>query len=125
MSLKSFIPALAWCIVILALSTGSGISLPKDWWNLFSPDKFGHAIVYGVLAVLIYRGLAESNMGITKKNALSILLSTAYGILMEILQYSFFPGRYFEVLDIIANIIGSILGVTIFYYFFIRKNLTT
>ena len=35
-----------------------------------------------------------------------------YGVMMEIdAIYSFFPGRYFEVLDIIANIIGSFVGL--------------
>jgi VanZ family protein len=36
------------------------------------------------------------------------LISAGYGILLEFGQYYIFPGRYFEILDIVANIIGSI-----------------
>ena len=49
------------------------------------------------------------------------LACTIYGILMEGMQYAFFPGRYFEVLDIIANIIGAIIGLIFFQKFFMSK----
>ena len=48
-------------------------------------------------------------------------ISIIYGIGMEVVQYTFFPGRFFEIPDIIANIIGSILGLYLFKRFF-NKN---
>jgi VanZ family protein len=49
-------------------------------------------------------------------------LCSAYGVLMEIMQFAFFKGRYFEVLDIIANIIGSFTGLFVFKYFINKKS---
>lgn len=38
------------------------------------------------------------------------MLVTAYGVLLEGIQEWIIPGRGFELLDIIANFIGTILG---------------
>jgi VanZ family protein len=87
------------------------VQLPEEW---ISPDKFAHAFVYGVLVILILYGLKRSNI-FTKKNIwLTILGSAAYGCLMEIIQYAFFPGRFFEMGDNLANILGCFLGWLIF-----------
>ncbi len=120
-SLKNFIPAIAWGILILVLSSGPGIPLPSKWWDLFSPDKLGHAFVYGVLVILTLR--AFQNQGQWSSRILwgTVIGSAVYGILMEVMQWAFFPGRYFEVLDIIANIIGAIVGWFIYAKYFIIK----
>ena len=56
----------------------------------------------------------------SKKVVMTILLSSIFGICMELMQYYFFPGRYFEYLDIIANIIGAICGFALFKYVYIK-----
>ena len=60
------------------------------------------------------RALALEQKGIIIALGVSII----YGIGMEVIQYTFFPGRFFEIPDIIANIIGSFLGLYLFkrYY---------
>lgn len=56
-------------------------------------------------------------------NAFGVVgLCSVYGLFMEILQFTFFPGRYFEVLDIIANIIGSFAGLFVFKFFITKKS---
>jgi len=103
------------------LSAKATINLPESWMDFVSVDKFGHAVVYGILTILILRGFFTKN---SKKVlaastlVLAAVISSAYGVSMEIMQFSFFPNRFFEVLDIIANIIGSIIGVYIFKHFF-------
>ena len=113
--MKAFIPAIVWALLILYLSTGPGISLPVKWWDLLAPDKIGHAVFYGILVILILWGFGQQ-APLSQKIAWGVVLgASAYGIGMEVIQYAFFPGRYFEVLDIIANIIGTIAGLIIFY----------
>ena len=88
------------------------VQLPET--PLLSPDKIGHALVYGILVVLLLRGLSQTDI-YTKKNIVFVILgSAAYGFLMEIIQYSFFPNRYFEMADNYANITGCFLGLLIF-----------
>lgn len=47
----------------------------------------------------------------------ALIISTTYGIGMEVVQYTFFPGRYFEFWDIVANISGAFAGVILFRKF--------
>jgi VanZ family protein len=75
-----------------------------------APDKWAHALVYGVLAALIYRS--------TSHKWVALGLSTAYGIAMEVVQYAFFPGRYFEIWDALANFMGAIAAIYIMRKFF-------
>ena len=116
--MKPFLPAIAWSVVIFILSVMPGINLPETWADFISWDKIGHLTVYGILTFLLLLGSKKTRPEIDAKITLYILLGTAaYGILLEIIQYSFFPGRYFEKLDILANIIGSFIGLFLFKIF--------
>lgn len=116
--MSTHLPTVGWAIFIAALSLTPSINLPESFWDLLQPDKFAHAFVYGVLAFLGLRGFWKANNQITQKhNVFTILGSSIYGIMLEIMQYSFFPNRYFEVMDIIANIIGVFIGSYLFKLF--------
>ena len=113
-------------MVILYLSGGPGVSLPSSWADLFSVDKFAHAVVYAILTFLLLVGYHRQK----EKQVLSIVLllsavfgSSFYGFLMELMQYFVFPGRFFEVMDIIANIIGSFIGL--FFYTKFKSKIPT
>jgi VanZ family protein len=107
------IGTLVWAVIILILSTMPSQQLPQIKW-LMTPDKFGHAFVYGVLAI----GLYQSFSGAQKKAVYAGLWATGYGITMELVQYGFFPGRYFELWDIVANISGVFAALLIWKYIY-------
>lgn len=118
---KAYSLVLIWALIIFGLSIMPGVDLPESWMDLVSMDKLAHAFVYGMLTFLglrawqMTKGLAPNGYWIV------ILLSSLYGFSLECVQYAFFPGRFFETLDIIANIIGSLIGACIFYYLQLRK----
>lgn len=119
--IMAYLPAILWALVILYLSTGPGVNLPSSWGDIFQLDKLAHLVVYGILTALFLWGKLKkegSNNLVQSDWLIAILVSSFYGIGMEILQYAFFPNRYFEYLDIFANIIGSFLGVLIFKHYF-------
>jgi len=119
-NLKYFIPAIIWALIILFLSSGPGIQLPKSTIDL-SIDKLGHFVFYGILAFLIAYGYYKHNPAIHENGLFkALIISGFYGICLEIMQYSFFPNRYFEVLDIIANISGSLIGILFFKYIYYK-----
>lgn len=70
---------------------------------------------YGVLAWLTLWSLIKSGQKIKSVIILSGIIF--YGAIMEIIQLKFFPYRSFEILDIVANIIGSFVGYLLFKYF--------
>lgn len=113
---KYFIPAVLWAMLILGVSTMPGNSLPDfDWGNLLQPDKLGHLLVYGIFTGTLLWGNARwfHPEKMPRYTIIIVLLvAVLYGILMEWLQWQFFPGRNFDVLDIIANIIGCFIGLT-------------
>jgi VanZ family protein len=112
-----------WSLLILGLSLTPGKSLPKVGWQMFIHlDKLAHFIVYGVLAgllVLNYSKTGNGTVGI-KDLVFVILICTIYGAILEAMQYFFLSDRFFEIPDIIANIIGSIAG-TVFVYLFLKR----
>ncbi|MEM1120399.1 MAG: VanZ family protein [Bacteroidota bacterium] len=115
--MKYFIPAIIWGTLILYLSAGPSVQMPPSWWDFIAIDKVGHLVFYGIFTCLLVFGFHKKNQGIQKNTLLkSLIISSFYGIGMEIMQYSLFPNRYFEVLDIIANISGSLLGLLFFRY---------
>lgn len=115
--MKKFIPAIAWGTVILVLSIVSGLKLPKVAADIIAPDKLAHAGAYFLFCALLIYGFHRKVTQPFRTLWMSFLLSAGYGFLMEVLQYSFFPHRYFEVWDIVANIIGSMICVLVSYFF--------
>lgn len=106
-----------WGVFILGGSVMPSTSLPLALERLTVSDKLLHAGVYFVFTLLMMRGLAKAGLFRWKTVVVVFLISALYGVTMEILQYKFFPGRYFETLDIFANIIGSIIALFVFKYF--------
>ncbi len=102
--------------IILMLSIAAGIRLPKVAIDLISPDKLAHATAYFVFCSTLVYGWQRNGIAVSRTLWMSLTVSAAYGVSMEILQYGFFPHRYFEVWDIVANIIGSIISVLVSYF---------
>lgn len=108
---RPFLPAWIWLAVVTALSVMPGVPMPK--FNLFSSDKLGHAAAYGVLAWLIWRGWKRVRTSALTTRELWIIfaLSSGYGVLMECVQGAFFPYRFFEFDDMLANAFGAALAM--------------
>jgi VanZ family protein len=105
-------PVIFWIITITILSLMPSSSIPDNTWgSQFQIDKLVHIVLYSIYTWLLGRYLCNKW---TKSNILLGLafgITVVYGIFMELLQYYLSPSRFFEMLDIIANIIGSIVGL--------------
>lgn len=108
--IKAYWPALLWLLVITGLSVMPGVQLPS--FQLFAADKLAHAFVYGVLTWLLLRAnMRSAGTGVNSRNEIIMLcISAFYGVLMEFVQYTFIPGRFYEVDDMLANAFGCIAG---------------
>jgi len=118
------IPAIIIMIVIFVLSS---IEIP------FSPEDIP-IIVYEVNYLLLLLHIGEFGLFSTTlmlafypqvKSYFLVIISILYGVLDEIHQY-FVPTRFGDVLDILCDAIGAILGV-LFYLtlLFIMKKIRT
>jgi VanZ family protein len=103
--------AIGWALVIYALSSQTGLYVPP---LLIGQDKLLHALVFAILGFLVAGALLPA-AGHTRRHHILIAvgLVAAYGMLDEVHQH-FVPGRMPEVLDVLADISGGILGVWLF-----------
>ncbi|MBT8386900.1 MAG: VanZ family protein [Ignavibacteria bacterium] len=82
-------------------------------------DKVAHFFAYLILSVLLYLTfIFQEKFRFAQRNAVQLTLAIAiiYGVLDEIHQM-LVPGRSAELLDWIADSIGSVCGVLIISFF--------
>ena len=109
MLLKPFLPATLWLVAITYLSVSSNVQLPKI--ELFSADKLAHAGAYAILGWLLAWGVWRSKGGIKSRELFLIFcIASLYGAMMEWVQGTFFPNRFFEYDDMLANAAGAFIA---------------
>jgi VanZ family protein len=101
-----------YCVIIFV-----GSSIPGDRIDIDGPgiDKLIHTVEYSILSLLLFISLRLSSA--IKSNAIfwiSAISSSLYGLSDEIHQL-FVPLREFDVLDIVCNTSGSILGAYVMF----------
>jgi VanZ family protein len=115
--------AYALFLLVVSLLPGRNIPSIPNWFSLFSPDKVAHFGAYGLFALLLSAAFSESRI----KRAIPYAVSVAaiYGIVMEILQGMSGTGRQFDLVDMVANFLGAILGGLAYYLFTLLRKKTS
>lgn len=111
MNLKPFVPAFACLAAITYLSTSPKAPLPEI--HFWSADKVGHLLMYALLAGLCLWGVHNANNRRATRLEQAVIFGVAsgYGAFMEWVQSTFFPGRFFEYGDMLANTAGAFLAI--------------
>ena len=117
MFFKALLPAFLWALFILVICGFPGNQLPRlEFLDWLKPDKLVHLFIFGLLSYLLIRGfIKQDTISSLKKHPKfwSVVLSTAYGALIEVLQEYVFIYRTGDVRDVIADAIGAFLGIWI------------
>lgn len=122
MFLKYNIWGIIWIIIILIACSTPGEQLPPA--PFFNFDKLIHFFFYGMLQLLVLRGLLlQYQFKFIRKNYLiiSFIFSSFYGILIEFLQGYVFRNRSLDTHDMIANVIGVALATIVWLLLFQKK----
>jgi len=118
MILRYNIFTIAWALLILGLTLTPGDAMPDlSIWDLLSFDSFAHLFVFSVLVLLMSVGLTKQYSYLFLRfNALklSFLISLGLSFLIELLQY-FIPGRSSDIIDLISDGTGCLVGTLVFY----------
>ena len=101
------------CLLVIEFlaTTTIPIEVVESMW-----DKANHFTAFFVLYMLL--SFAYKTLTLVQKS----LLLLAFGLQIEIVQ-SFIDGRYFSLMDVVADSIGIVIGIVIYKFTqkFIRK----
>jgi VanZ family protein len=121
--LKNFLicwlPLIIYCLAIYIQSSLPGL---KHIPEVRFMDKMLHFGAYGLLGVLFFRAYRTLLLKDSKNLLILISIGSAilYGISDEIHQY-FVPFREADIMDVVANTIGSICGVYFYHLWRVQK----
>lgn len=105
-----WIPVLVWGGIIFTFSSISTSPVSTVYWKEFAIKKAAHIIEYGILSILIYRALINSDVRVTTALIVAPILSFLYGMSDEYHQ-SFTPGREPTVRDTLFDAFGSVIAM--------------
>lgn len=108
---KFYVPAIIWAVLILIGSSIPDLSAPGLGFTM--ADKIVHFAEYFILGLLAARAVSTFYEEPLKILWISSALTSGYGILDELHQL-LVPGRTTEGLDMVADILGSILAVALY-----------
>ena len=126
MLLKHLRFTIAWAVVVTFLSLIPGNELPIiNWMDEFYGVKMVHIGLYAPFAFLlcIWRFQKQSSYNFLRLKGLwyAFFIATGWGILMELLQGILPIQRDCSVFDMMANAVGSGIGVYAYKRFYQRK----
>lgn len=104
--LLAFAPALLYAAFIFFMSSRA---IPTTLAPPQGVDKLAHFAAYGILGVLLAFAFARAGLRAVYVVVWASLLGALYGVSDELHQ-SFVPERSAEVLDAVADAIGSFMG---------------
>ncbi|MCB0736194.1 MAG: VanZ family protein [Bacteroidetes bacterium] len=108
---------IVWALFIIGAHAIPGSSLPKVYWEIFEFDKIVHAALFGIWAFLLANGWHKQNRFFyLKRFYIRLILSIClmYALALEAAQYYIFASRAFELNDLLADIVGTVMGLGLF-----------
>ena len=106
-----------WILVIFILCSLPSEDIPDPRLNIPHLDKVVHFGMFFILSLLFSYALeAKTSLKLKTIYTIAISISIIYGGLIEILQHYFF-NRGGDVLDLLADIAGGIVGCLCYPYF--------
>ena len=120
-----FLPAVLFFIITVVLLTLPGSSFPNS--HLFDIpffDKWVHIGMFSTLCFLFTFPIVHFSISDSKKRQwfwIILFSGIIYGVLMEFVQKYWAINRSFDILDMVADSIGSLLALIISYQILNRK----
>ena len=108
---------LLWSVLIFIACAMPGKDIPHiSFLEILAFEKWVHAGIFFVLAVLLVRGMKFRYVRVAHITAALFALGIAipYGGLLEIMQGTLFEDRSADFYDFIANSFGAVCGVLLY-----------
>ena len=106
---RGYLFLILWCLAVLTVSSYPNLRPPGE---LGARDKLGHLVEYAMLGYFLGRVMWEHPR--SRKRGyfvLALALGACFGAADELYQ-GLIPGRYTSGLDLAADVVGVLLGIT-------------
>ena len=114
---NKFLPGVAWFFVVSALLFMPGKDVPShDWLSIAYFDKWVHAGIFGLLALLFMLPFGLSSLDQKEKLQYFIRIAIAtsvWGLASEFIQKYWTTGRSFDLIDWCADSVGALTAFII------------
>ena len=111
---KSFWPGVVWFILASIAFFLPGSALPDDdWFGKIQADKIIHIGLFAVMVAIWCLPLFHKPSQTLRLPKLVIqipFIFFGYSIMVEFIQHFFIPGRSFDLVDILADGVGCVVG---------------
>lgn len=105
---RLWLPVIAYMAMLFGFSSLSTLPSPPRGFSFYDV----HIAAYAGLGALTTRAMAKGFRNVSWRAVLvGIVIATLYGVSDEYHQ-RFVPGRSFDVLDMLADLIGSVVGAS-------------
>jgi|SRR6478672_1415774 len=109
--LKSKVLAIGWLLLMCILFVIPGSALPEqNWFADIQLDKWVHI---GLFSVLVFLWASAFDLGLPSNSWIVITIAILYGIAVEFVQKTWIPNRSFDLYDVVADAIGSVVGLIV------------
>jgi hypothetical protein len=117
LSVKKFIPGIAWFFLILVLICLPGSKIPtvETWLNDIYFDKWVHTGLFAVLVFLFIYPMSKLDLALAIKKNMALKIAIAaciWGLTTEFIQKFFIPDRSFDMYDLVADSFGILIAYT-------------
>jgi VanZ family protein len=116
-AVAAWLPVVAWAGLIFAFSAQSSLTFIPD--QPLDVGKLGHMVIFGVLALLLWRALALTTT-LRRPWVLALALAALYAITDELHQ-SVVPGRDPSLRDVGIDAAGALIAVAILGVVSVRR----
>jgi VanZ family protein len=114
-----FLPAVLFFIITVILLTLPGSSFPTShFFDIPYFDKWVHIGLFGILCFLFSYPITQLTISDTQKKLwfwVILVLCITYGISMEFVQKFWVVNRSFDLMDMVADAIGSVFALILQY----------
>ena len=111
MTVLAWAPPVAWAGLIFVLSAQPDLRFLPDEGLDFVIRKVGHAAVFGILALLLWRALLVTS-SLRRPWAWAVALTVLYAIVDELHQ-GVVSGRYASIADVGIDAAGAVIAVAV------------
>lgn len=103
--------AITWFIVMCILFFLPGSDLPQaNWLDAIYFDKWVHI---GLFAMLTFLWRSAFDLDLNHYNWIILFTAILYGLSVEFIQRYWIPNRSFDLFDLLADTVGSIIGLAV------------